>query len=236
MKPKVLAVVPARAGSKRLPKKNIKLLNGLPLVAHTFEAIKKSEYVSATVATSDCPEVLAISQHYCNTYALERPAKLASDLASSVDVLIHAVEFAQEQLGDFDIICLLQPTSPLRTTQDIDNAIALYIEKQAKGVVSMTKCEHSPLWTTTLGNDADFKQFIKGLTNARSQDLQTFYQLNGAIYLIDKNTFMQTKKVFLEENYYPYLMSAENSIDIDNYLDFKFAELILKEQNNDSNC
>lgn len=230
MKPRVLAVVPARAGSKRLPQKNIKLLNGKPLVEYTFDAIERSNYITATIATSDCPEVLKISEQYKNTFALNRPLELASDTASSVDVLVHAINYA-ELISEFDVVCLLQPTSPLRTTQDIDNAIALYIEKQAKGVVSMVKCQHSPLWSTPLDTELEFKQFINGLTNSRSQDLKEFYQLNGAIYLIDKCTLLKTGKMFLVDDYYPFIMSSENSIDIDNILDFKFAELIQKEQN-----
>lgn len=230
MKPKVLAVVPARAGSKRLPQKNIKPLNGLPLIAHTFEAIKQSEYITATIATSDCPEVLRISEQYKNIYPLKRPAELASDTASSIDVVLHAVEFAK-QLGIFDVICLLQPTSPLRTTQDIDSAIALYIEKQARGVVSLTKCQHSPQWTTSLDTDIEFKQFIKGLTNTRSQDLKEFYQLNGAIYLIERATLLSTKKLFLEDDYYPFIMAEKNSIDIDTEMDFIYASLILQAGN-----
>lgn len=228
MKPKVLAIVPARAGSKRLPKKNIKLLNGMPLIAYTFEAIKKSQYITATIATSDCPEILKISEQYSNTYQLDRPIELASDTASSIDVMLHAVEYAKG-IDDFDIICLLQPTSPLRTTKDIDSAIAMYISKEAKGMVSMTKCEHSPLWATPLDSNSDFRHFIKGLVTSRTQDLKEHYQLNGAIYLIDKNTFLHTRKLFLEDSYYPYIMSAENSIDIDNALDFKLAELIIQE-------
>lgn len=229
MKPKVLAVVPARAGSKRLPQKNIKLLNGLPLIAHTFEAIKNSKYISTTIATSDCPQVLNISTQYENTYPLNRPAELATDTAKTVEVVLHAVEHAK-QFGMFDIVCLLQPTSPLRTAEDIDNAIDLYIDKQAKGVVSMTKCAHSPLWATSLDTPLEFKSFIKGLTSARSQDLKEFYQLNGAIYLTNKASLLNTKKIFLDDDYYPYIMSAESSVDIDTLLDFKFAELILKEK------
>lgn len=227
MKPKVLAVVPARAGSKRLPKKNTKLLNGLPLIAHTLEAIKHSTFVTTTMVTSDCSEVLSISEQYCNTYSLERPAELSSDTASSIDVLIHAVEHSK-QFGEFDVVCLLQPTSPLRTSFDIDNAITLYIEKRAKGVVSMTECEHSPLWSTPLGGEGDFNKFISKLSNTRSQDLPNYYRLNGAIYLIEKNTLLKENKLFLDQDYYPYIMDTENSVDIDNYLDFLVAETIIK--------
>ena len=226
MKPKVLAIVPARAGSKRLPQKNIKLLNGLPLISHTFEAIKNSKYISATIATSDCSEVLKISTQYNNIYPLDRPSELASDTATSIDVVMHAVEYAKK-IGEFDIVCLLQPTSPLRTTQDIDNAIALYIEKQAKGVVSLSKCQHSPLWATAIETQEEFKQFVKSLTNTRSQDLKEFYQLNGAIYLVDKVSLLSTNKLFQDNDYYPFIMSEQNSIDIDTNLDFIIAEAIL---------
>ena len=234
MKPKVLAVVPARAGSKRLPQKNIKLLNGKPLIAYTFDAIQRSKYITTTIATSDCTEVLKISERYEKTCPLLRPVDLASDTASSIDVLLHAVKYAEEH-GSFDIICLLQPTSPLRTAEDIDNAIELYIKNNAKGVVSMTKCEHSPLWATPLEADSDFKAFIKGLSVARSQDLKTFYQLNGAVYLIDKTAFLNEGKLFLESDYYPFIMSNENSIDIDTALDFKLAELIMESKTVASN-
>jgi CMP-N,N'-diacetyllegionaminic acid synthase len=227
MKPKVLAIVPARAGSKRLPNKNIKLLNGLPLVAHTFEAIKKSKYINATVATSDCPKVLEISSQYTRTFQLNRIPELASDTSSTVDVVLNAVDFAKE-IGEFDIICLLQPTSPLRTAMDIDRAIELYINEKASGVVSMTKCEHSPLWATQLDGDNDFRHFTRSLTNKRSQDLKDFYRLNGAIYLIDKNILLNRKKIFLEENYYPYIMSEMHSIDIDTQVDFAFAEFLFE--------
>lgn len=235
MKPKILAIVPARAGSKRLPKKNTKLLDGLPLVAYTFEAIKTSKYISTTITTSDCPEVLKVAAQYPNTYSLKRPAELASDKASMVDVLLHAADYAK-QLDIFDVICVLQPTSPLRTTQDIDKAIELYIEKQAKGVISLAKCQHSPLWATSLDTLGEFKLFMKGLTNTRSQDLKEFYQLNGAIYLVDNDLLLSSKKLFLDEDYYPFIMPTENSIDIDSLLDFKLAELMMKERKNDCNC
>ncbi|MEC4089933.1 acylneuraminate cytidylyltransferase family protein [Pseudoalteromonas rubra] len=225
---KVLAIVPARAGSKRLPQKNIKELGGLPLVAHTFEAIKEAKYISHTLATSDCPKVLEIASSYEQVTPLARPAELASDTASSLDVIKHAVEFAKECEIEFDVICLLQPTTPLRAAEDIDSAIELYIEKNAKGVVSMTECAHSPLWSTRLKEEHDFKQFISGLTNTRAQDLDPYYQLNGAIYLVDKIEFERSGKLFLEQDYYPYIMSNESSIDIDTEIDFLIAATVLK--------
>jgi CMP-N,N'-diacetyllegionaminic acid synthase len=229
MKPKVLAIVPARSGSKRLPGKNIRILNGIPLVAHTFNAIKDSEFITTTIVTSDCPKVLEISSHYNNMYQLNRPKYLASDTSTTIEVLLHALDHAK-QLGEFDTVCLLQPTSPLRTTEDIDNAIHLYINKKAKGIVSMCKCEHSPLWTTTLETSNKFKKFIKSLDNKRSQDLEDFYKLNGAIYINEIETLIETKKIFHDKGFYPFIMSSENSIDIDTLLDFKMAELIIKER------
>ncbi|WP_046004778.1 cytidylyltransferase domain-containing protein [Pseudoalteromonas rubra] len=225
---KVLAIVPARAGSKRLPQKNIKVLGELPLVAHTFEAIKGSQYITHTLATSDCPTVLEIAATYERTTAVLRPAELASDTASSLDVVHHAVEYANNSGIAFDVICLLQPTTPLRTSKDIDAAIELYVEKNAKGIVSMTECAHSPLWSTRLKEEHDFKQFISGLTNTRSQDLDPYYQLNGAIYLVDKAEFKKSGKLFLEQDYYPYIMSNENSIDIDTEVDFLIAAAVLQ--------
>lgn len=235
MNRRILAIVPARAGSKRLPKKNTKLLSGIPLVAHTFEAIKRSKYITTTVASSDCPEVLDISSRYENTLQLNRPQELASDTATMIDVVLHAIYYA-EQTSNFDIICILQPTSPLRTGKDIDKAIELYLEKEAKGVVSLAKCQHSPLWATPLETITEFKVFMKGLSDTRSQDLKPFYQLNGAIYLIDKDFLINSKKLFSESDFYPFIMEAENSIDIDNLIDFRLAELMLEERRNGSDC
>ena len=235
MKPKILAIVPARAGSKRLPKKNTKILDGIPLIAHTFEAINKSKFINMTVATSDSQKVLEISRKYSNVHPLERPSELASDTASMVDVVLHAVDFAN-QISNFDVVCVLQPTSPLRTYSDIDEAIKLFLEKKAKNVVSLTKCQHSPLWTTPLETETDFQLFMKGLTDTRSQDLKQFYQLNGAIYLIDTNELIRSKKLFLSSESYPFIMCPENSIDIDEILDFKLAELILRERKDGCNC
>lgn len=235
MNRRVLAIVPARAGSKRLPKKNTKLLSGIPLVAHTFEAIKRSKYITMTVASSDCSEVLDISSRYENTLQLNRPQELASDTATMIDVVLHAIYYA-EQASNFDIICILQPTSPLRTGKDIDKAIELYLEKEAKGVVSLAKCQHSPLWATPLETISEFKVFMKGLSDTRSQDLKPFYQLNGAIYLIDRDFLIDSKKLFSECDFYPFIMEAENSIDIDNLIDFRLAELMFEERKNGSDC
>ncbi|MCG7547222.1 acylneuraminate cytidylyltransferase family protein [Pseudoalteromonas sp. Of7M-16] len=225
---KVLAIVPARAGSKRLPHKNVRKLNGIPLVGYSFDAATASKYISHTIATSDCQEVLTIAKQYENTTALLRPAELASDTASSIDVIKHAVEYAQQEGIVFDTICLLQPTSPLRSADDIDKAIELYMAKNAKGVVSMTECSHSPLWTTQLDTEEQFKLFVDSLTGARSQDLPKYYQLNGAIYLIDKAEFQQQGKLFFEQDFYPFIMSTENSVDIDTEIDFLLAEQLVK--------
>ncbi|ESP95108.1 cytidylyltransferase domain-containing protein [Pseudoalteromonas luteoviolacea] len=225
---KILAIVPARAGSKRLPKKNVRKLNGTPLVGYTLNAATASKYISHTIATSDCPEVLAIAKEYPNTTALLRPDELASDTATSIDVVKHAIDYAQEQGIEFDTICLLQPTSPLRDSEDIDNAIELFIAKNAKGVVSMTECSHSPLWATPLETEGQFKQFLSTLTGTRSQDLPKYYQLNGAIYLVDRVIFKQEGKLLFEHEFYPFIMSSENSVDIDTEIDFLTAELIVK--------
>lgn len=228
---KVLSIVPARAGSKRLPKKNIKPLAGKPLILYTFDAIKESDLINHTIVTSDCPIVLSLAEEYDNTTLIKRPTELASDTASSLDVIKHALEHADELGINYDVICLLQPTTPLRTSSDIDNAIRHYLSKDAKGVVSMTECAHSPLWSTQLETDNDFKSFISGLTNTRSQDLAPFYQLNGAIYLVDKFVFKKEGKLFLNHDYYPFIMDSENSIDIDNEIDFIVASAVLSKRN-----
>ena len=181
----VTALIPARGGSKRLPRKNVKLLNSKPLIAWSVEVAKASKYIDQVIVSTDDEEIKQISEQYGAEVPFIRPEHLSNDTASSFDVIKHAIE----QLGIEDqnhLIVLLQPTSPLRTTFDIDKALEFFKTNDADGVVSISECEHSPLWANSLPENFSMKNFIRPeLVGKRSQDLPKYYRLNGSIYISD---------------------------------------------------
>lgn len=224
---KVLAIIPARAGSKRVKSKNTRLINGRPLIWYTLREAHESQFITHVVVTSDCQQVIDIAESFSKVQIIRRPSHLSSDSAKSIDVVLHALT---EVEGEFDTVCLLQPTSPLRTSEDIDDAINLYEREKAESVTSIVKMEHSPEWATRLESESDFQCFVNSLTGNRSQELPDYYQLNGAIYLVDKNTLLYNKTFFSRNSALPFKMTNINSVDIDTELDFKIAELLLKER------
>jgi len=220
-----LAVIPARGGSKRLPHKNILPLAGKPLISWSIEAAQGSKYIDEIVVSSDDNKILQIAQQY-NAQTLLRPKELASDTATTFDTLKHTLE----NFKKYDYLVLLQPTSPLRDNADIDKAIEFLEEKEADAVISVCKMEHSPLWSNILPKNNSMQNFLsKEVLNRRSQDLKQYYRLNGAIYIANIEKFLEEKGFFLKENIFAYIMSQEKSIDIDNELDFKLAQLLIGE-------
>jgi CMP-N-acetylneuraminic acid synthetase len=225
-----LAVIPARGGSKRLPKKNILSLCGKPLIAWTIEAAKKSKYITDIIVSTDDKEIAEISKMYGITTPFMRPPYLSNDTSTSIDVVKHAISFYKENLGkEFDYVLLLQPTSPLRTSEDIDAAIQLLMEKKADSIISMSKCEHSPLWTNILPLDNNINNFIReDIQNVRSQDLSTYYRYNGAIYLSKVVRLIKENLFSFKTNSYAYIMPQDRSVDIDSHIEFKLAEIFIE--------
>ena len=219
-----LAIIPARGGSKRLPRKNILDLCGKPLISYSIEAGLKSKYISKVVVTSDDNEILTISKEY-GAVTINRPEYLANDTATTFGALEHTIN----SLEKYDYIVLLQPTSPLRNEKHIDEAIELLNKKDADAIVSVCEMEHSPLWSNTLPQNGSMKNFLrKEILNKRSQDLEKYYRLNGAIYICKTDKLLENKGFFLEENIFSYIMDRKNSIDIDEEIDFFIAREYIK--------
>ncbi|MGM0520145.1 MAG: cytidylyltransferase domain-containing protein [Campylobacterota bacterium] len=227
-----LAVIPARAGSKRLPNKNIKDLNGKPLISYTIEAAKNSKYISEVIVSTDSNEIKDIAIKSGAKAPFLRPEELAKDDSKSIDVITHALSFYKNNLNkEFDYVLLLQPTSPLRTQEDINNSIEYLFKKSADAVISVCEMEHNPIWSNTLDEQKSMKNFLdKKFINKRTQDLEKFYRINGAIYICKTDQLIKENRFFIDENIYAYEMSQENSVDIDTKLDFKLAETLLKEE------
>lgn len=219
-----LAIIPARGGSKRLPRKNILDLCGKPLIAWSIKAGLNSKYIDKVVVSSDDDDILNISLNF-GAETIKRPIDLANDTATTFDAIKHTIENVEK----YDYIVLLQPTSPLRNEKHIDEAIELLENKKADAIVSVCEMDHSPLWSNTLPKDGNMSNFLKDeILNKRSQDLEKYYRLNGAIYICKTEKLLEEKSFFLKENIFAYVMDRKSSVDIDEEMDFNMAEVLIK--------
>jgi CMP-N-acetylneuraminic acid synthetase len=231
LEPRVLAVIPARAGSKRLPEKNLAELAGRPLIAWTISAALEAGFVHTVMVSTESEQIAEVSRREGAEVPFLRPAELATDSASSVDVVMHALTAYQQRGLVFNYVLLLQPTSPLRTAHDIHAAWQLLREKDADAVVSVCEMEHSPLWSNQLPDDGSLTGFLRPeVLGKRSQDLPVYYRLNGALYLVSVSRFLQERRFMLDQGAYALIMPRERSVDIDTSLDLKFASLLLRER------
>ncbi|MGG7164455.1 cytidylyltransferase domain-containing protein [Clostridium ihumii] len=224
----IIAIIPARSGSKGLKDKNIKNLNGKPLIAYTIEAAVKSGVFKDIIVSTDSREYAKIAQKYGAEVPFLRNEELADDTSSTNDVIEDVIIKLKELGREYDSVMILQPTSPLRGIDDIKNSVKLLEEKNANAVVSMCECEHSPLLSKELCGDKKLDGFLSDLNSTRRQDIKKYYRLNGAIYLLNIHYFFKYKN-FYKQNSYAYIMDKVTSIDIDDIYDFKFAEMIIKE-------
>ncbi len=221
-----LAIIPARGGSKRLPRKNILELAGKPLIAWSIEAGLQSKHIDKVIVSSDDDEILSIAKDF-GSETIKRPDALASDTATSFDAIKHTIDNSKK----YDYIILLQPTSPLRDEKHIDEAIELLETKQADALVSVCEMDHSLLWSNTLPADGSMNDFLRDeVKSKRSQDLETYYRLNGAIYIAKTDRLLKEESFFLKDNIFAYRMDRKSSVDIDEEIDFRIAEYFMKDK------
>lgn len=221
-----LAIIPARSGSKGLKDKNIKELGGMPLLAYSVQAALKSGEFSHVMVSTDSAEYARIAEESGAEVPFLRDASNASDVASSWDVVREVLNKYRQMGIVFDTVTLLQPTSPLRTAEDIQNTYRMFREKNATSIVAVCEMEHSPLWSNTLPEDLSMNGFLSNATNRQRQQLSTYYRINGAIYIVDVENFLAGKDIYGAGSF-AYVMPAERSIDIDTALDFTIAEAVL---------
>lgn len=225
---KVLGLITARGGSKGLPRKNVLPAGGKPLVAWTVEAALAARSVGSVVLSTDDDEIMAAAKSAGCNVPFRRPPELAGDMASSMDVVLHALD----QLPAFDYIVLLQPTSPLRTSEDIDSAFALMLKSGAPSCVSVTEVEQSPYWMYRVTDENRLQRLLAPIEGGtRRQDLPPIYALNGAIYVARIDWLRKTRS-FVGDETIAYQMPRERSIDIDTPDDFvAFRSIVEKRQN-----
>lgn len=228
---KYLALIPARGGSKGVSKKNIVPLAGKPLITYTIEAALQSQYRLRVVVSTDDEEIAKIAQSAGAEIPFLRPAALARDETPTFPVVQHALQWLeQHECYQPELVVLLQPTSPLRRAKHIDQALELLLSSKADSVVSLCEAEHSPYWMKKVDAEGRVRPFIKIEEEyTRRQDLPKVYRLNGAIVVTRSEIIMKENRM-LGDDTRAYIMKQEDSIDIDTELDFKLAELIIRER------
>lgn len=223
---KIIAIIPARGGSKSLPRKNIKILAGKPLIAWTIKQALKCKCLDRIIVSTENGEIVKIAKKY-NTEVFKRPKYLATDGAELTDVVFHILGTLRKENYKPDIIILLQPTSPLRATNDINNALKLFLRNKCESIISVCNLQHSHFWSFKIKNKY-LKPFLGWkYLKERRQKLLEIYIPNGAIFITTPKALNKYKS-FYSNKILPYIMPLERSIDIDNKIDFKIAELLIK--------
>lgn len=228
----ILALIPARGGSKGVPRKNVREIGGKPLVAWTVEAARRSGSELRIVLSTDDDEIAAVGRSCGAEVPFLRPAELSADGSTSESVVFHALEWLDRNQGYRPgSILLLQPTSPFRTSTDIDSAIRLLREPGTEAVVSVKAADRPLQWLRKIDPAGMIAPASEAAAISRRQEAEPLYELNGAIYLISTETFLRDR-TFYPERTRAYVMPAERSLDIDSELDLLLAELFMRHEIN----
>lgn len=226
---RVLALIPARGGSKGIKDKNIISVCGKPLISYSICAARKSKYVDDVVVTTDSNTIAKVSREYGAEVPFLRPEYLATDNAKTIDASIHAINWLGEHGRNYDILVLLQPTQPLRLTKDIDGALEKYMQENEQALVSVRRVEEHPILIRTIDEDGKLKKLLQMNSTVRRQDMPVYYIVDGSIYINSVKEL--NEKTSFNDNGIPYIMPMERSIDIDVIEDVKRVEMILSERN-----
>lgn len=228
----VVGLITARGGSKGIPRKNVKLLAGKPLIAWTIEAALKSGKLSRIIVSTDDDEIIQVAQAWGAETPFVRPTEVSQDNSPHILAVEHAIHWLEEHEHTRpEYILLLQPTSPLRMAEDINAAIEIAAGNQAEAVVSISETKHHPYLTKHILPNGLLADFVStDLSYLRRQDLPPAYAINGAIYL-NRSDSLLNARTFLPPNTYGYVMPLERSLDIDSPWDFYLTELILNHKN-----
>ncbi|MES2218872.1 MAG: acylneuraminate cytidylyltransferase family protein [Pseudomonadota bacterium] len=220
---KILAVIPARGGSKGVPRKNLRPVDGVSLLARTIHSAKQSHYIDKVIVSSEDNEIIAAARQAGAEVPFVRPAEFASDEAPGYQPIIHALE----NVPGYDYVIVLQVTSPLRDTADIDGALDFCLRQDGNVCVSVTESAASPYWMYRFNENSELTPILAEKPPLRRQDLPATYVLNGAIYIAATSWFLRSKS-FLTSETLGYVMPQHKSLDIDTEFDFQLLNLYLK--------
>ena len=224
---RILALIPARGGSKGIPKKNTKDFNGRPLIAYTIAAARSSGYVDSVVVTTDSEDIAKVAMKYGAEIPFMRPKELAQDTSKTIEAVIHAREALEDAGRRYDAIVLLQPTSPLRRSVEIDAAIETFYSHGCLGLASVSAVSENPILTRRIDRSGVMHPILPIASTVRRQDMPTFWHVDGAIYI--NLTDDLSEETSLNDNPIAYIMPRLRASDIDSIEDFLRAEEILSE-------
>jgi CMP-N-acetylneuraminic acid synthetase len=222
---KILAVIPARGGSKGIPHKNIVDLCGKPLIGYSIEAAFKSKYIDYVMVSTDDDKIAYISKQFGAQIPFMRPTELAADTSKTIDAILHTVDKLKEMHKTFDTLVLLQPTQPLRKSEDIDGAIEKYFECGEKSLASVSEVDDHPILIRTIEND-ELMPMLNCSSTCRRQDMPKYYKVNGCIYVNSIGEL--NERTSFNDNAIPFIMNKENSVDIDELSDLALAKYYLE--------
>ena len=228
MRDDILITIPARGGSKGIPRKNIKPLNGKPLIYYAIDTARSIKADDNICVSTDDMEIKSVVEDYGLRVPFLRPDELSTDTAGTYEVLLHALDYYEKQGKHYDIVLLLQTTSPFRTAEQVKEALALYDRSQADMVVSVKECPSNPYYNVFEEDENGFLHVCKGNGNIfRRQDAPKVYEYNGAIYIMDAEK-LKTTHMHKMQKRVKYIMDAQSSFDLDTMQDWEMAEMILK--------
>ncbi len=224
----MIALIPARGGSKGLPGKNIKLLNGVPLIAYTIKAAMNAKFITRVIVSTDSDEIATIASAFGAEVPFMRPNYLANDTSAAIDTYLFTIdELEKRNKITIEEVIILLPTSPLRTSEDINNAISIFKEKKAESVISYTEEHHPISWHKYINEELKFENIFPPNIKNR-QELKNTYYPNGSIYIFTKNTLKNGN--YYPENSFAYIMPRNRSVDIDSIEDFQYAEFLITKE------
>lgn len=224
---KILGLITARGGSKGIPRKNIKMLGEKPLIVWSIEAALQSKLLDRVVVSTDDEEIAVIASEAGADVPFMRPSNLSGDQVAGVDPVLHALKC----LPECDGVLLLQPTSPLRTSEDIDGCLDFAVSQTASSVVSVSEASVHPHWTYRVNMNQTLDPIVVSDSVVRRQELPKAYAVNGAMYYAKAEWLFESKD-FMTSDTLAYIMPTERSVDIDTLLDWKLAEILLEERRN----
>ncbi len=222
----MLAIIPARGGSKGIPGKNIKLLAGVPLINYTIKAAREAGIFSRIVVSTDSEEIAKVAREAGAEIPFLRPAQLATDDSPAIETYLFTLNNLESKSSvSIDEVAILQPTTPLRSSFDIQEAYRLFTERDAESVISYTKELHPVTWHKYVTENLKFEDIFEPNNLANRQAVKPSYYPNGAIFIFKKEILQKRK--YYSENSFAYIMPRERSVDIDDVLDFEYAEFLL---------
>lgn len=227
--PEIYAIIPARGGSKGLPRKNLRLLAGKPLIAHSILACLSCKKISRVIVSTEDPDIKSVSLDW-GAEVIDRPVELASDSTLTGSVVLHVLETLKKESSIPEYFVLAQPTSPLRTASHLDSCLELITKLKPDCIISVTETEHHPYKSLRLESGALIPLFGINYLDKPRQELPFIYRQNGAIYVLKTETFLKTKRFFVQSSI-PFVMNGDSSVDVDSELDLLIAEAIIARNN-----